>query len=61
MNKFHYAFNYFKKPVTLTQYQSQTLKKSFESSQKDVKPVPAVKPKKVCAHVQSCIPRMIEN
>lgn len=47
LNKFHYAFRFFKKPVTLTQHQSQSLRKSYEASNKDVKQAPTVRPKKV--------------
>jgi len=50
VNKYHYAFSYFKKPLELKQYQSHILKKSFEMK-KEVKPENVVKPRKtkVCA------------
>lgn len=46
VNKYHYAFNYFKKPIEVKQYHSPNLKKAYDTK-KEVKPEPAPKPRKV--------------
>ena len=46
MNKYHYAFSYFLKPIEIKQYQSTVLKKAYDTK-KDAKAEAPVKARKV--------------
>ena len=45
MNKYHYAFSYFKKPIELKQYLSTVLKKAYDAK-KEAKSEVQVKSRK---------------
>lgn len=46
MNKYHYAFHYFKKPIEIKMFHSPNLKKAYDVK-KESKPDTPTKPRKI--------------